>query len=231
LAAGRDCGQQRRENPVEQTMSGGGANLCFYSTKCRYSQAFLEELARTPYAKEFRFVCVDVGPTGTRPVLPPYVKAVPTLMIAGEVDARTDSAVMNWLSERRLKERDSVAVSTPMGTVQRGGAPTTAAGPAPAGMGGDGPMAFDAFGMAGCGDEGFAFLTDDTSSMSTSMVRMAGNMASIHDGSAMTAPAQRSAVSGGAAAPVSAKAKAIDDRLEALRAARDRDIPGPPGRR
>lgn len=100
-------------------------------------------------------------------------------------------------------------------------------------------MAFDAFGMAGGGDEGFAFLSDDTSSMSTSMVRMAGNMASIHDGSAMTAPAQRgTAMPGvGAAAPaaagppISAKAKAMDDRLEALRAARDRDLPGPPGRR
>jgi hypothetical protein len=212
-------------------MSSGGPNLCFYSTKCRYSQAFLEELARTPYAKEFRFVCVDVGPTGTRPTLPPYVRAVPTLMIAGEAEPRTDSAVMNWLSERRLKERQSVAVATPMGSVQRGGAPTP--GLAAAG-GGDGPSAFDGFGMAsGGGDEGFAFLTDDTSSMSTSMVRMAGNMASIHDMSSMTAPTQRGTVTpgAGAAAPTSAKAKAMDDRLEALRAARDRDLPGPPQRR
>ena len=92
-------------------------------------------------------------------------------------------------------------------------------------------MAFDAFGMTSGGDEGFAFLTDDTSSMSTSMVRMAGNMASIHDGGAMTAPAQRGPATGGAAAPVTAKAKAMDDRLEALRAARDRDVPGAPGRR
>jgi hypothetical protein len=222
-------------------MSGGGPNLCFYSTKCRYSQAFLEELARTPYAKEFRFVCVDVGPTGTRPTLPPYVRAVPTLMIAGEVEPRTDSAVMNWLSERRLKERQSVAVATPMGTVQRGGAPTVGSGGAGAAAvaigGDDGPSAFDGFGMASGGDEGFAFLTDDTSSMSTSMVRMAGNMVSINDLSSMTAPVQRGTVMPGtgaaatAAAPMSAKAKAMDDRLEALRAARDRDLPGPPQRR
>ena len=222
-------------------MSGGGPHLCFYSTKCRYSQAFLEELARTPYAKEFRFVCVDVGPTGTRPTLPPYVRAVPTLMIAGEPEPRTDSAVMNWLSERRLKERQSVAVSTPMGTVQRGGPPTTGGGGGGAGgglaaAGGDGPSAFDSFGMAG-GDEGFAYLTDDTSSMSTSMVRMAGNMASINDMTSMTAPVQRGTVTPGsgpaaaAAPPMSAKTKAMDDRLEALRAARDRDLPGPPQRR
>jgi hypothetical protein len=210
-------------------MSGGGPHICFYSAKCRYSQAFLEELTRTPYAKEFRFVCVDVGPTGTRPTLPPYVKAVPTLMIAGEPEPRTDSAVMNWLSERRLKERQSVAVATPMGSVQRGGAPTLAAA-----GGGDGPMAFDGFGM---GDEGFALLSDDTSSMSTSMVRIAGNMASIHDMGSMTAPAQRGTATPGvgaasaAAPPVSAKTKAMDDRLEALRAARDRDLPGPAGRR
>jgi hypothetical protein len=210
----------------------GGPHLCFYSTKCRYSQAFLEELSRTPYAKEFRFVCVDVGPSGTRPTLPPYVKAVPTLMIAGEVEPRTDSAVMNWLSERRLKERQSVAVSTPIGSVQRGGAPTAAAAAGPM----DGPMAFDAFGMAG-GDEGFAFLTDDTSSMSTGTVRLAGNMASIHDMGAMTAPTQRGTVTPGAgpasaaAPPTSAKTKAMDDRLEALRAARDRDVVGPPQRR
>lgn len=219
---------------MARAMSSGGPNLCFYSTKCRYSQAFLEELARTPYAKEFKFVCVDIGPTGTRPALPPYVRAVPTLMIAGEADARTDSSVMNWLSERRLRERDSVSIATPTGAVQRGGAPT-----APAiGGGGDGPAAFDGFGMAGGGDEGFAFLSDDTSSMSTSMVRMAGNMASIHDMSTMTAPTQRGTVTpgagpagGAAVAPVSAKAKAMDDRLEALRAARDRDMPGPPTRR
>jgi hypothetical protein len=218
-------------------MSGGGPNLCFYSTKCRYSQAFLEELARTPYAKEFRFVCVDVGPTGTRPALPPYVKAVPTLMIAGEVEARTDSAVMNWLSERRLKERQSVSISTPAGKVQMGGPPT--AGPVATG-GFDGPAAFDGFGMAG-GDEGFAYLTDDTSSMSTSMVRMAGNMASIHDMNSMTAPAQRGTVApgtGAASAPamgtsvaMTAKAKAMEDRLEALRASRDREVQGPPQRR
>jgi hypothetical protein len=211
-------------------MSGGGPHLCFYSTKCRYSQAFLEELSRTPYAKEFRFVCVDVGPTGTRPALPAYVKAVPLLMIAGEAEPRTDSSVMNWLSERRLKERQSVAVSTPMGPVQRGGAPTSAAAVV------DGPAAFDAFGMTG-GDEGFAFLTDDTSSMSTGTVRLAGNMASIADMGSMTAPTQRGTVTPGAgpaaaaAAPMSAKTKAMDDRLEALRASRDRDIVGPPQRR
>jgi hypothetical protein len=223
------CGDPRPENPTEPTMSGGGPHLCFYSTKCRYSQAFLEELARTPYAKEFRFVCVDVGPTGTRPALPPYVKAVPTLMIAGEADARTDSAVMNWLSERRLKERQSVAVATPMGTVQRGGPP--AAGAAAEA---EGPSAFDGFGMAGTCDEGFAFLSEVTSATTA---RITGNMASIHDMSSMTGPTQKGSVVPGtgaassAAPPMTAKAKAIDDRLEALRAARDRDLPGPPQRR
>lgn len=80
-------------------------NLCFFSTRCRYSQAFLEELSRTPYSREFRFICVDAPPGGVRPALPPYVRAVPTLMIAGEHEPRADAQVMNWLSERRLIER------------------------------------------------------------------------------------------------------------------------------
>lgn len=80
-------------------------HLCFFSTRCRYSQAFLEELSRTPYSREFRFICVDAPPGGVRPALPPYVRAVPTLMIAGEHEPRTDAQVMNWLSERRLIER------------------------------------------------------------------------------------------------------------------------------
>lgn len=137
-------------------------HLCFFSTRCRYSQTFLEELSRTPFSREFRFICVDAPPGGVRPALPPYVRAVPTLMIAGEHEPRTDAQVMNWLSERRLMDR-TAAVPTatvpgarpPMGTVagpRTGGGgygPTAAAPPPPAGAGappraGDGPLALNA---------------------------------------------------------------------------------------
>jgi hypothetical protein len=121
-------------------------HLCFFSTRCRYSQAFLEELSRTPFSREFRFICVDAPPGGVRPSLPSYVRAVPTLMIAGESEPRTDAQVMNWLSERRLMDR-TAAVPTatvmgarpPVGTVgSRTGTGGGGYGPAPAVGGGGG---------------------------------------------------------------------------------------------
>lgn len=78
-------------------------NLCFYSNKCLWSKAFLEELAATPWKSSFRFVCVDPMPNGGRPQLPAYVKKVPTLIIGGEPDPRTDGDVMNWISEMKMK--------------------------------------------------------------------------------------------------------------------------------
>ena len=78
-------------------------NLCFYSNKCLWSEAFLKELANTPWKQSFRFVCVDPMPNGTRPQLPAFLKKVPTLVIAGEKEPRTDGEVMNWISEMKLK--------------------------------------------------------------------------------------------------------------------------------
>jgi len=45
---------------------------------------------------------VDPGPN--RPTLPSFLKKVPTLVISGESNPRTDAEVMNWLYERKLKE-------------------------------------------------------------------------------------------------------------------------------
>lgn len=78
-------------------------HICFYSNKCMWSEAFLKELAGTPWKSTFRFVCVDPMPNGGRPQLPAFVKKVPTLVIAGEPEPRTDGQVMNWISEMKLK--------------------------------------------------------------------------------------------------------------------------------
>jgi len=64
----------------------------------------VSELAKTPWKNEFRFICVD--PSSTRPQLPPWLKKVPTIVVAGEPEPRTDSDVMNWLYEKRMKEGD-----------------------------------------------------------------------------------------------------------------------------
>lgn len=83
-------------------MSREAVHICFYSNRCDWSKAFLTELSQTPYKNEFRFICVDPSPT--RPQLPSWLKKVPTLVVSGEPQPRTDSEVMNWLYERRLKD-------------------------------------------------------------------------------------------------------------------------------
>ena len=181
-------------------------NLCFFSARCRHSQNFLEELAKTPFSKEFRFISVDPQQNGQRPQLPSYVKAVPTLMIDGEDKPRTDSQVMNWLGERRQKT---------------GAAPSGAT---------DGLLAFSDE-MAVNGDEYYAFIGEDAPITKGTMVRMAGSMASIDDLAGLGTPAGRAAADRSASAGAnvgtprqSEKAKALDDALMAYQQMRDTDM-------
>jgi hypothetical protein len=82
--------------------SGNPQHVCFYSNRCRWSEAFIKGISDTPFKHEVRFVCVDPDRSGQRPNLPTWLKKVPTLVVRGEDEPRTDSAVMNWLSERKL---------------------------------------------------------------------------------------------------------------------------------
>jgi len=77
-------------------------HICFYSNRCEWSKAFLEEISKTSYHKEFRFICVDPSPN--RPQLPSWLKQTPTLVISGEPEPRTNSEVMNWLYERKMSD-------------------------------------------------------------------------------------------------------------------------------
>lgn len=101
-------------------------HLCFYSAYDPNSRYFLEQLSQTPFAREFQFVCVDPPKGGgPRPALPPYVRAVPTLMIIGESGPRVDNAVINWLSERRLRARAEETPAIMGGGLSGGGRPIT----------------------------------------------------------------------------------------------------------
>jgi hypothetical protein len=86
-------------------------NLCYYSNKCQWSKAFVTELAKTPWKYEFRFICVDPSPT--RPQLPQWLKKVPAIVIPGEPEPRTDSDVMNWLYEKKMKEGGNTQQGAP----------------------------------------------------------------------------------------------------------------------
>jgi hypothetical protein len=209
-------------------------NLCFFSARCRFSQNFLEELAKTKYSKEFRFISVDVQQNGQRPQLPAYVKAVPTLMIDGEAAPRTDSQVMNWLSERRLRDE------TPSGPARGGGAGGAGGGSGAAAAGSsDGLMAFSDE-MAISGDEGYAFIGEDATATKGAMVRMVGTMASINDLAGLGTSNDRARGEASAAhgsnigtPRQTEKAKALDDALMAYQQMRDKDMrpsgPGPFG--
>lgn len=100
-------------------------HVCYFSRRCRFCQAFFEELAKTDFQRELRFICVDPAPN--RPPLPAWLKAVPALVVAGEDAPRVGpSAVNNWLFERRLLSegagsrggrQDPFAVEARSGTV------------------------------------------------------------------------------------------------------------------
>lgn len=129
-------------------MSQAPIHICFYSNQCKWSKAFITELAGTSYKGEFKFICVDPSPT--RPPLPSWLKKVPTLVISGEPNPRTDAEVMNWLYERKLKNDNG----------KRGGMISTA-GKAP------GPTEPEPFGlMGGSGSDlysdPYTFLDQDT---------------------------------------------------------------------
>jgi hypothetical protein len=81
---------------------GQPPNICFYSNKCDWSEAFLKELSSTPYKSEFQFICVDTTP---RSQLPDWLKQVPTLVIRNDQEPiKTNSDVLNWLYERKMKD-------------------------------------------------------------------------------------------------------------------------------
>lgn len=83
-------------------------HICFYSNRCDWSKAFIEEISKTKYHQDFRFICVDPSPQ--RPQLPSWLKQTPTLVISGEPEPRTNSDVMNWLYERKMQDGGKPAV-------------------------------------------------------------------------------------------------------------------------
>ena len=180
---------------------------------------------------------MDAKPGIGRPQLPAYVKAVPTLMIRGEEQPRTDSAVMNWLSERRLLERDAVP---------KAGFNTGLGGPSadPTGGVGGGMEAFSYDMFSNGGDEGFATLDEAyVDPKAGANVRLAANMVSFDNIHLSQFPdvkptpnmglgggSQQNNGGPGPSGRQSAKTKAFEDAFSAFQAARDRDSPGPRGR-
>lgn len=103
---------EKKEDLEEMSNSGGPQHVCFYSNGCRWSEGFLKALNDTPFKHDFKFICVDKGANGQRPPLPSWLKKVPTIVIRGESEPRTDGEVMNWLSEKKLMSRPGQPTSS-----------------------------------------------------------------------------------------------------------------------
>jgi hypothetical protein len=192
-------------------MNSQPTNICFYSNKCQWSKAFITELSKTPWKTQFRFICADPGPN--RPQLPAWLKKVPTIVVAGESDPRTDSDVMNWLYEKRMKEGGGQT-----------GAPAAAPGSAE-------PSAFSMMENVSFA-KGFSYsgLDVDTSSQGTGGMTMPGAFAFLNGGAAEATLSQEAGTPQVSSQRRSKKEELFDKQMEAYQRDRDSGMPKGPGR-
>lgn len=196
-------------------MSRAPIHICFYSNRCEWSKAFITELATTPYKGEFRFVCVDPSPT--RPQLPTWLKKVPTLVINGEPEPRTDNEVMNWLYERRMRDGESTSGGA-------GGAAAASAEPEP----------FLTSEMGNNYGDSYSFIDMDTSTGGDGGIRMQHNFSFLSGGESTNAAVgtregstfQTMDIAGRR----SKKEEMLDKQMEAYMKARDSGVPKGPAR-
>jgi hypothetical protein len=179
-------------------------NLCYYSNKCQWSKAFISELAQTQWKNSFKFICVD--PVPGRPALPGWLKKVPTIVVAGEGEPRTDSDVMNWLYEKRVKD-------APQG---QPGAPAGAPGAAE-------PSAFSMMEQVSFA-KGFSYsgIDADTSSAGDGGMTMPGAFTFLHGGAAEGGSQQQGKPTIEDVKGKSKKEQMFDKQMEAYQ--RDRDL-------
>lgn len=202
---------------------GGGRNLCFYSKKCPWCKAFILELAKTPWKTEFQFISVDPGPA--RPQLPKWLEKVPTLVIAGESEPRTDGDVMNWIFEKKAAAG-----------ISDSGGPTPSGG----GQGGE-PEAFNVIENSSSG-KGISYsgLDVDTSSQGNGGYSMPGNFSFLNggasDGDRMSQDLDRGGARGSAQATAQAvgkrskKEELFDKQMEMYQREREKGMPLGPRR-
>lgn len=138
-------------------------HICFYSNRCEWSKAFITEISPTPYHKEFRFICVDPGPN--RPQLPSWLKQTPTLVIRNEPEPRTNSDVMNWLYERKMKDGIGSGGESRKNNEPGKQGSTNIIEPEP----------YMDIEMGGCIGDSYSFIGDDTTTQGNGGMRMKHN--------------------------------------------------------
>lgn len=185
-------------------------HICFYSNRCEWSKAFIEEISKTKYHTEFRFICVDPSPS--RPQLPSWLKQTPTLVISGEPEPRTNSEVMNWLYERKM--RDGGSSSGSGGTAGGAGASMLAE-----------PEPYMAMEMAGGFGDSYSFLGVDTSAQGDGGMSMKHNFTYLNGSDSVSTREASSFQTTSSNQKRSKKEELLDQQMEQYMKSRDSGIP------
>ena len=193
-------------------------HICFYSNRCEWSKAFITEISQTSYHKEFRFICVD--PSSNRPQLPAWLKQTPTLVIQGEPEPRTNSEVMNWLYERKMKDGGGRGGSVGGSENQSQGGQNMDAGitePEPS---------LDSEMGGGFGDS-YSFLGDDTTTQGNGGMRMRHNFTYLNGQDGVSTREASNFQSTSSDQKRSKKEQLFDQQYEQMMKARDSGMPKP----
>ena len=185
------------------------ANVCYYSNRCEWSKAFMKELAQTPWRDSFSFFCVDAEKR-TGP-LPAWLKKVPTIVISGEQQPRTDGDVMNWLSEMKLRSSG-------------GGQGSSRGGSAPAPQGEAEPEGWNTMEHSSFARGfGYSFQDADTSTQGNGGSTIPGAFSFLNG---MAGPSQAAPPSMADVKQKSRKEQQFDSQMEDYKREREKGIPG-----
>ena len=183
-------------------------HICFYSNRCEWSKAFITEISQTPYHKEFRFICVDPSPN--RPQLPTWLKQTPTLVISGEPEPRTNSEVMNWLYEHKMKN----------GGVSNSDTSSTSASGASVE-----PEPYLDMEMGGGFGDTYSFLGDDTSTQGNGGLRMKHNFTYLNGQESVSTREASNFQTTSSNQKRSKKEELLDQQMEQFLKSRDNGVP------
>ena len=184
-------------------------HICFYSNRCEWSKAFIEELSKTSYKNEFRFICVDPSPN--RPALPSWLKQAPTLVISGEPEPRTNSDVMNWLYERKMRDG--------------GGNGTSSGNGSTGGQGAMEPEPYLDMEMGGGFGDQYSFLGSDTSAQGDGGMSMKHNFTYLNGQDGMSTREASNFQTTNSNEKRSKKEQLLDQQMQAYKSQREVGMP------
>ena len=187
-------------------------HICFYSNRCEWSKAFITEISQTPYHKEFRFICVD--PSANRPQLPTWLKQTPTLVISGEPEPRTNSEVMNWLYEHKMKNGGGGGGGGNTGNGGDSGTPSSVE-----------PEPYLDMEMGGGFGDSYSFLGDDTTTQGNGGMRMKHNFTYLNGQESVSTREASNFQTTSSNQKRSKKEELLDQQMEQFLKSRDNGIP------